>query len=167
MNYAKIYEADCANGVGLRTSLFVSGCTHHCKGCFNQETWDFEYGKPFTDDTIRYILSTLKEGIDGLSILGGEPFEPENLRELYRLIFRVSLVGGYSVWMYSGYTWEQLIARDDRVTTSVLRLIDVLVDGPFVEAEKDISLRFRGSRNQRIIDVQRSLGEKRVVLWKM
>ena len=165
MNYAAIYEADCANGEGMRTSLFVSGCTHHCKGCFNEEAWPFSYGKQFTPQTMEYILSTLRgEGIDGLSVLGGEPFEPENLLGLYPLIWTVAGTDK-SIWMYSGFTWEQLIGRNDPLTNATLFCIDVLVDGPFVEAEKDVSLRFRGSRNQRIIDVVETIESGEVVLW--
>ena len=171
MNYAAIYEADCANGEGMRTSLFVSGCTHHCKGCFNQEAWDFEYGRLYTSGTEDYILSTLGDEVDGLSILGGEPFEMRNLGKLYWLMRRVK-DAGKTLWVYTGYTWEQLLDResvrkwgDRSITMCALRQIDVLVDGPFILEEKDISLRFRGSRNQRIIDVQKSLKERKVVLW--
>ena len=170
MNYAAIYEADCANGPGMRTSLFVSGCTHHCKGCFNEEAWDFSYGKPYTDETEEYIVSTLDNPqVDGLSILGGEPMEPENQHHVLELAWRVKAMGK-TVWLYSGYTWEQLTSEGGHrcccsATLSILSAVDVLVDGEFHQEEKDISLRFRGSRNQRLIDVQKSLMEGRVVLW--
>lgn len=165
MNYGSIKELDTANGVGCRTSLFISGCTHHCKGCFNEVTWDFDYGKPYTDEVEDYILDTLNNDyVDGLSILGGEPMEPSNATALLPLIF-YTVALGKTIWMYSGYTYEELLGRDD-TTNIILFLIDVLVDGEFIEEEKDISLLYRGSRNQRIIDVQRSVKEGTVCLWK-
>lgn len=161
MNYAAIYEADVANGPGCRTSLFVSGCTHHCKGCFNQQAWDFSYGKPYTPDVHRYILGTL-ERADGLSILGGEPMELRNQLQVLWLV-RAAKELGKNVWVYSGYTFEQLTGGDARCrgghTDELLGLIDVLVDGEFIQEQKDISLRFRGSRNQRILDMPASLRE--------
>lgn len=165
MNYGSIKELDTANGVGCRTSLFVSGCTHHCKGCFNEVTWDFDYGKPYTDEVESYILNTLSnEYVDGLSILGGEPMEPTNAEALLPLIF-YTVALGKTIWVYSGYTYEELLGRDD-TTNIIFCLIDVLVDGEFIEEEKDISLLYRGSRNQRIIDIQRSMQEGTVHLWK-
>jgi anaerobic ribonucleoside-triphosphate reductase activating protein len=169
MKYGRIFELDGANGIGCRTSLFVSGCTHHCEGCFNQETWDFDYGSEFTLNTVNYILSTLSnEFTDGISILGGEPMETPNQRALLPLICSVRAMGK-SVWVYSGYTWEELTDLRNRrcrgpYTDLILSQIDVLVDGEFVQAQKDLRLKFRGSSNQRIIDVPRSLSEGRPVI---
>ena len=171
MNYGKIVIADTANGIGCRTSIFVSGCTRHCKGCFNQETWDFRYGRPYTIETEDFVIDTLDEpGIDGISILGGEPMEPRNQRDIWYLTRRVKRIGK-SIWLYSGYTWEELTdLHNEKVQTTytrdILERVDVLVDGPFVEELKDISLQFRGSRNQRIIDAQKILKTGKVVLWK-
>ena len=160
MNYGKIYVADVANGPGCRVSLFVSGCTHHCKGCFNQVTWNFDYGELYTWDTEELILSTLKsEGCDGLSILGGEPMELLNQLAIVGLLRRARALKGAqdkSIWLYTGYTLEELRDEDNHrchgeYTDEILSLIDVLVDGEFIEEEKDITLSFRGSRNQRII----------------
>lgn len=171
MNYGNIKTCDVSNGIGVRTSLFVSGCTHHCKGCFNAETWDFSYGRPFTAETEEQIFAELgKSYISGLSVLGGEPFEPENQRALLPFLRRVrERFPEKTIWVYSGYTWEELTyssrARCE-TTDEMLSLVDVLVDGEFVEARKDISLRFRGSDNQRIIDVPRSVSAGVIVLWQ-
>ena len=170
MNYANIKTCDIANGVGVRTTLFVSGCTHHCKGCFNSQAWDFEYGEPFTAATEDLLLSELEPSyIAGLTVLGGEPFEPENQRALLPFIRRVrERFPNKSIWAFSGFTWEELTGESRarcEVTDQLLALLDVLVDGKFVEAEKDISLRFRGSANQRIIDVPATLKEGEVTLW--
>jgi anaerobic ribonucleoside-triphosphate reductase activating protein len=155
MNYGKIKYCDIANGPGCRTSLFVSGCRNNCPGCFNPETHDFEYGEPFTPDTLQKILDESRHYyIDGLSILGGEPLDERN-REVVALIchsFRRAYPAK-SIWVYTGYTWEQLMQKDPMRYLRLLSCVNVLVDGPFIEAEKDISLRFRGSRNQRMIDV--------------
>lgn len=156
MNYGSIKIEDTANGPGLRTSLFVSGCTHHCKGCFNPETWDFSYGKPYTKEVEKYIFSTLNHKyVDGLTILGGEPMEVVNQKELYNLCFHTKCMGK-SLWIYSGYTLEELMDPENKrchgvYTESILSFADVLVDGEFQIENKDISLVFRGSRNQRII----------------
>lgn len=171
MNYATIKYNDIANGTGVRTSLFVSGCTHKCKGCFNSEAWDFNYGKPFDKETQEKILNSLDSFfIDGLSLLGGEPFEPENQVELYP--FLVELKKRYpnkNIWCYTGYLFDKELLGDSRanisITKDMLSLIDVLVDGRFIEAQKNISLRFRGSENQRIIDVKKSLAKGEVVLY--
>lgn len=171
MNYANIKKYDIANGVGVRVSLFVSGCTHHCKGCFNAEAWDFAYGQPYTEATEEEILATLShEYIAGLSLLGGEPFEPQNQRALLPLLrkFR-ERYPQKSVWCYSGYTLETDILAGRahcEATDEMLSYIDILVDGEFVEEKKDLKLRFRGSSNQRIIDVKRTLSEGTVKLWK-
>ena len=171
MNYATIKWADVANGPGVRVSLFVSGCTHRCPGCFNQEAWDFGYGHPFTRGEEDRILAALAPAhIKGLSLLGGEPFEPANQRALLPLLRRVrAQLPGKTVWCYSGYTldgelWQPSRARCE-VTDELLSLLDVLVDGEFVETKKDLSLRFRGSSNQRILDVPRSLAAGQPVLW--
>lgn len=154
MNYANIKYYDIANGPGVRTSVFVSGCRHHCPGCFNAVAWDFAYGQPF-DKTVRneVFASCQPDYIAGLSLLGGEPFEPENQRELLPFVRNFkALYPAKTVWCYSGYTWEQLTGKEPsparcEVTDELLALLDVLVDGRFVQAEHDISLRFRGSRN--------------------
>ena len=151
MNSAAIKTHDVANGPGVRVSLFVSGCRNRCKGCFNEETWDFDYGQPFTDETVREILEYLNHDyIQGLSILGGEPFEPENVTELKDLVTLIGLLFPQKdVWIYSGYTLEEIRLRGEDAT-SLLCHTDVLVDGRFVESLKDITLQFRGSSNQRI-----------------
>ena len=170
MNYGNIKPLDVADGEGVRVSLFVSGCRNHCENCFQPETWDFCYGKPYTAETEERILTLLEPFyVDGLTLLGGEPFEPENQRELVKLLRRVRAERPRkTVWCYSGYTLEQI--RGDghphcEVTDEMLRLIDVLVDGRFVEKLKDISLKFRGSSNQRIIDVTRTLESGDIELY--
>ena len=172
MNYAEIKNCDIANGPGVRISLFVSGCTHHCPGCFNEVAWDFGYGRPFTEDTIREILDMLKPHyIRGLTLLGGEPFEPQNQGAVVELIRRVKeAYPEKSIWAFSGYLFDRDILSgrlgDWKITREYLSYLDVLVDGPFVEAKKNLSLRFRGSENQRIIDVPASLASGTVVLWE-
>ena len=159
MYYAEIKNCDIANGPGVRVSLFVSGCTHHCKGCFNEVAWDFGYGKPFTQETINEILTMLKPSyIRGLTLLGGEPMEPDNQRALLPFLRRVKAeCPGKDIWCWSGATYERLHTDGDHfrceITDELLSLLDVLVDGLFVEALKDLSLRFRGSSNQRLIDL--------------
>ena len=150
MNYAEIKKVDIANGPGVRVSLFVSGCRNHCKGCFNPETWDFDYGRPFTRATEDEIIEALRPSwIQGLSILGGEPTEEENAAVLIPFLKRVrAALPDKDIWLYSGYTYEAL--RDKEILT----LVDVLVDGPFLLELKDAGLAFRGSRNQRIIDLK-------------
>ena len=150
MNYAEIKKVDIANGPGVRVSLFVSGCRNHCKGCFNPETWDFDYGRPFTRETEDEIIEALRPSwIQGLSILGGEPTEEENAAVLLPFLKRVrAVLPDKDIWLYSGYTYEML--RDKEILT----LVDVLVDGPFLLEQKDAGLAFRGSRNQRIIDLR-------------
>lgn len=162
MNYSAIKPVDIANGVGVRVSLFVSGCPHHCRGCFNAETWDYEHGELFTAGTAQRIVKMLSPvWIKGLSLLGGEPLAPRNIDPVFALAKLVKAkLPKKSVWCYTGYTWEEV--KD----YGIMRYIDVLVDGKFIEAEKDISLRFRGSRNQRIIDVQKSLECGEIVLWR-
>ena len=170
MNYATIKYNDIANGIGIRTSLFVSGCTHKCKGCFNSEAWDFNYGAPFTTEVEEEILKSLEPAfVDGLSLLGGEPFEPQNQLALYSFLKRVKeRFPNKDIWCYTGYLFDKELLSSSRATTPVtkdmLLFIDVLVDGKFVEAKKNISLAFKGSENQRIIDVKKSLNENKVVL---
>ena len=170
MNYGAIKKCDIANGVGVRTVLFVSGCTHHCKGCFQPETWNFDYGERYTKETEEEIIESLRpDYVDGITLLGGEPFEPENQRELVKLLRRIKKeLPQKTVWSFSGFTYEELTG-DSRavceVTNEMLSMLDVLVDGEFVEAKRNISLRFRGSENQRLIDMNKTRKEGKIVLW--
>ena len=167
MNYADIKKVDVANGPGVRVSLFVSGCTHHCEECFNPETWDFSYGSPFGQAEIEKILILLSpDHIRGLSLLGGEPFEPANQGPVLELVRRVRKeLPQKTIWCYSGYLYEELAAgKIGDHSRALLEELDVLVDGPFVLAKKDLGLRFRGSSNQRIIDVPASLKAGTVIL---
>ena len=172
MNYATIKNCDIANGPGVRVSLFVSGCTHRCPGCFNEVAWDFDYGQPFSQGVIDLILSMLKPPhIKGLTLLGGEPFEPQNQGPIVELLRQVKAkYPEKSIWAFSGYLFDRDILPgrlgDPAVTREYLSYLDVLVDGPFVEAKKNLSLRFRGSENQRIIDVPASLRAGETVLWE-
>ena len=172
MNYATIKNYDIANGPGVRVSLFVSGCTHHCVGCFNEEAWDFGYGEPFTQAVIDNILNMLKPSyVKGLTLLGGEPFEPQNQPDIVKLLRQVkSKYPEKSIWAFSGYLFDRDILAGRlgpwEITEEFLSYLDVLVDGPFVMAKKDMSLRFRGSSNQRLIDVPASLRENQIVLWE-
>lgn len=161
MNYAKIKYFDIANGPGIRTSLFVSGCSNHCKGCFNPETWDFNYGKEFTDETIEEILNSIdNDYCAGLSILGGDPLENENLESVNKLIDKFRKRFGFkkSIWMWTGYVLEDFMNShfDGISKIDVARKVDVLVDGRFELKKKNLKLQFRGSSNQRIIDMQNS-----------
>ena len=158
MNYAEIKYYDISNGLGVRTSLFVSGCNHHCKGCFNEIAWDFNYGNKFTDETMNDILKSLEpKYIAGLSILGGEPLDPDNINTVIQIIMKVKQkYPNKSIWVYTGYTYEELLERNNLFTSLILNKIDVLVDGKFIEELKDISLKFRGSSNQRIIDMNKT-----------
>ena len=170
MNYGNIKYNDIANGEGVRVSLFVSGCTHHCKNCFNPETWDFNYGKPFTKEIEDNIISALApDHINGLTLLGGEPMEPANQKALLDFVKRVkSIYPNKTIWCYSGYLFDTELLSESRAhcpwTKELLSYIDILVDGEFKEDLKDITLRFKGSNNQRVIDVQKSLKENKVVL---
>lgn len=171
MNYSTIKKHDIANGPGVRVSLFVSGCTHHCPGCFNPETWDFNYGQPFDSDVINEILEALQPSyIHGFSLLGGEPFEYKNQLALLPLLKEIrQRFPDKDIWCYTGYDFERDILEDMAKkwaeTYEMISLIDILVDGKFIEAKKDLALRFRGSSNQRIIKVPESLKENKVVLW--
>ncbi len=172
MNYATIKPFDVANGPGVRVSLFVSGCTHRCKGCFNEEAWDFSYGEKFTEKEAYRIIEALSpDYIKGFSLLGGEPFEPVNQKELAPLLEKIkSTYPEKTVWCYTGYTLETdlLSGRlcDFAVTKRMLDCIDILVDGKFVEEKKNLQLRFKGSENQRIIDLKKTLAQKRTILWE-
>lgn len=169
MYYGEIKNCDIANGEGVRVTLFVSGCTNHCKNCFQPQTWDFFYGQPFTQETEERLLQMLAPSyINGLTLLGGEPFEPENQRCLVPFLRRVrTTYPGKTIWGFSGFTYEELTTEGTHprceVTDEMLSLLDVLVDGRFVEELKDISLLFRGSSNQRLIDLNasRAAGELR------
>lgn len=170
MNYAEIKYNDIANGPGVRTTLFVSGCTHHCKGCFNEIAWDFNYGKPFTEDTINSIVESLKpDYVSGLTLLGGEPFEHTNQIGLLPLLREVKKVyPAKNIWCFSGYLFDNDIldnmCQKWPETKEMLSYIDVLVDGKFVEELKNLNLKFKGSENQRTILVQESLAQNKVVL---
>ena len=172
MYYGEIKNCDIANGSGVRVTLFVSGCTNRCPGCFQPQTWDFCYGQPFTGETEEMILNMLKPAyIHGLTLLGGDPFEPENQRALLPFLKRVKqLYPAKDIWAFSGFTWEELHDSEahpcTEVTEEMLSLVDVLVDGRFIEAQKNISLRFRGSENQRIIDVPATVRENKITLWQ-
>ena len=172
MHYATIKNCDIANGPGVRISLFVSGCTHRCKGCFNEVAWDFEYGQPFTQETIDYILTLLAPSyVKGLTLLGGEPFEPQNQGPIVELLRQIKAkYPQKSIWAFSGYLFDNDILAwrlgPREITEEYLSYLDALVDGPFIESKKDLMLRFRGSSNQRIINVPESLRQGTVVLWE-
>ncbi len=173
MHFGAILTADSANGVGIRLSLFVSGCTNKCKNCFQPETWDFEYGKLFTKETQDYIIGEVsKSYYDGLTILGGEPFEPENQMEIVKLIRRMKKeCKNKTIWMYTGFSYDDELCVGGRkhtdVTDEILDNIDILVDGRFVEELKSLNLNFRGSSNQRIIDMKETRKAKRIVLSEL
>lgn len=169
MNYATIKNCDIANGPGVRVSLFVSGCTHRCPGCFNEVAWDFNYGEPFTEEVMEKILTMLRpDYIKGLTLLGGEPFEPQNQEAVVELLRRIKReMPQKSIWAFSGYLFDKDILSGRLGDCSeYLSYLDVLVDGPFILARKNLSLRFRGSENQRIIDVPASLKAGDVILWQ-
>ena len=172
MHYGEIKKLDIANGVGVRVSLFVSGCTNHCEQCFQPQTWDFNYGQPFTEAVEAQILEDLKpDYVRGLTVLGGEPFEPENQRALLPFLRRVrATYPGKDIWCYSGFVLEKELLSPSHarceVTDALLEQIDVLIDGRYVEALRDLSLQFRGSSNQRIIDLKRTRAAGEVVLWE-
>ena len=172
MRFSKIKDNDIANGVGITMSLWTQGCPHHCKGCFNEETWSFEFGQPFTAETEEQILKLLEPSyISGLTVLGGEPMEYMNQEALLPFLEKVKeRFPEKTIWCFTGYVFEKDILNRMlpkwKYTKKMLEQIDYLVDGPFVEAKKDITLRFRGSSNQRIIDVKKSLETGEVVLWE-
>ena len=170
MYYGNIKKLDFANGDGVRVSIFVSGCRNRCKGCFQPQTWDFCYGKPYTAETEEEILKALEPAyVDGLTLLGGEPFEPENQRELLGLVKKVKAAyPEKNIWCYSGYTLEEMRADGHprcEVTDELLSLLDVLVEGRFVEEKKNLSLRFRGSSNQRVLDLKKTLSSGEIILY--
>lgn len=172
MNYGKIKKSDIANGIGVRVSLFVSGCTHHCKGCFNEETWNFNYGEAFTKEVEDHILKLLEPSyVSGLTVLGGEPMEYVNQKVLAPFLKRVKAAyPEKTIWCYTGYVYEKDILKHMikkwECTKDMLDCIDVLVDGPYIEEDFQIGLRFRGSTNQRLIDMKKSLAEGQTVLWE-
>ena len=169
MNYATIKPVDIANGPGVRVSLFVSGCTHRCKGCFNEEAWDFQFGKPFTEEVQKQLLSSLDHDyIEGLTLLGGEPMEPSNQESLLPFIKAVrEHLPGKTIWCFTGYDFEKDILgkmmKTSAVTRELIPLFDVMVDGKFVAEKKNLSLKFRGSEDQRVLNVKKSLEEGRGV----
>lgn len=168
MNYAAIKKHDVANGPGVRVSLFVSGCTHACKGCFNREAWDFSYGQTFTEENLKEILDALSPSyIHGFSVLGGEPLEERNVACVSDVLQAVrSAYPEKDIWLYSGSVFEKdILPREKAGKMDILSYLDVLVDGPFVEEKKSLRLKFRGSENQRLIDVKRTLEAGEVVLW--
>ena len=172
MNYATIKPRDIANGPGVRVSLFVSGCTHRCPGCFNEEAWDFDYGQPFDQSTIDEILGLLQpDYVQGLTLLGGEPFDPRNQPAIVELLRQIKAKYPHkSIWAFSGYLFDRDILPgrlgDPTITREYLSYLDVLVDGPFIQSRKNLTLRFRGSDNQRLIDVPESLSRGEVVIWE-
>ena len=171
MNYGKIKPFDIADGPGVRVSLFVSGCRHHCKGCFQPETWNFDYGEEFTEETLNTIIDLLSDPLkQGLTVLGGEPFEPENQKVVVEILEKVrETYPEKNIWCYSGYLFDSDMQKGGKIYTEytdrMLDCIDVLVDGEFVEELKKITLKFRGSSNQRVIDVKKSRKENKVVLF--
>ncbi len=172
MYYGELKKCDIANGTGVRVTLFVSGCTNRCQGCFQPQTWDFCYGRPYTADTEAEIFTELnKSYINGLTVLGGEPFEPENQRQLVQLLRNVrERCPGKTIWVFTGFTLDGELLADGshprcEVTDEMLSYIDVLVDGRFILAQKDISLQFRGSRNQRVIDMNRTRQTGQITIW--
>ena len=171
MNYEKIDKCSVSNGLGVRTVLWISGCNIHCKNCHNQSTWDFNSGIPFTDDTMQEILYDLsKPYIKGLTLSGGHPLDPHNAPKVLEIVKRVKMVfpnmvfPNKDIWIYTGYVWEDII-KDDTLK-EILKRTDVLVDGAYIDELRDITLPFRGSSNQRIINVQESLKQNQVILWK-
>ena len=173
MNYADIKKVDVANGEGVRVSVFVSGCNHHCQGCFSRCTWDFEYGNKFTNEQIEQVINYLDHDyISGLTLLGGEPLEKQNQEGLLPLVKKAKeKFPNKNIWCYTGFDFEKDVvgemSKENETTKELLKYIDVMVDGKFEKDKKDLSLRFRGSSNQRIIDVQESLKEHKLVKFKI
>jgi len=172
MNYGNIKNLDIANGEGIRVSLFVSGCTHHCKNCFNPETWDFNYGKPFTSETEEEILKMLEpDYIAGITLLGGEPFDPHNQPALLELVKKVRAKFGdkKNIWSFTGYIYDKDLIKGGRAyceaTDELLAHLDVLIDGPFIESLKNLTLKFRGSSNQRVINMPETLKQGKIILY--
>lgn len=172
MNYGEIKLCDIANGVGVRTSIFVSGCRNCCEDCFNRQTWAFDFGSPYTEEVENYIIESLKPTyVSGLTVLGGEPFEQENQSDVLKLIKRVKKeLPKKNVWIYSGFTFEEILSgsrASGETAVEILKNADVLVDGRFDKTLKNVSLKFRGSENQRIIDLEPSLSQGMVVLKEL
>ena len=173
MNYGEIKKYDIADGPGVRVSLFVSGCTHCCDGCFNSQTWDFNFGKPFTEETEEEILKAMSPShISGFTLLGGEPFEPQNQKVIVELLRKIKKAyPDKNIWCYTGYLFDRDLLGESRArceyTDEMLSMIDVLVDGEFIAEKRNLMLNFRGSSNQRIILVQQSLKEEKVVLSEL
>lgn len=167
MNYAEIKPLDVANGPGIRVSVFVSGCEHGCKGCFNKVAWDFNYGKPFTKEVVDRIIDLMKpDYIKGITILGGEPLHPRNRPDVLFLLEEVKhFYPNKSIWLFTGYEYEKL-DYEDPILDEILSRVDVLVDGPFIESKKNLNLKFRGSENQRLIDMRRTKYYGNVILWE-
>ena len=170
MHYGAIKKCDIANGEGIRVSLFVSGCRNRCKGCFQPETWDFSYGEEFTKETEKELFSALENpSVRGLTVLGGEPTEPENQRALlpFLLDFKTRFFNK-TLWLYTGKTYEELTGNSRNnidITPEILALVDVLVDGRYIEEEKSLGLRFRGSKNQRVIDMNETRRQGKIIIW--
>lgn len=162
MNYGQIRKYDVANGEGIRTSIFVTGCNHHCKGCFNEEYQDFDFGEKWTDKETKEVIEDLKlPEVSGLTLIGGEPME--HPRELKEIVKKIKREVDKSIWVYSGFTYEKILEDEEKL--ALLKECDILVDGLFIEKELDLRLRFRGSRNQRVIDIQKSLANGEVTIW--
>lgn len=166
MNYEKIDKCSVSNGLGVRTVLWVSGCDIHCKNCHNQSTWDFNSGIPFTEDTMQELLyDLLKPYIKGCTLSGGHPLDPLNAHEVLKIVKRVKMVfPNKDIWIYSGYVWEDIIK--DETLREIMKYTDILVDGAYVDELRDISLPFRGSSNQRIVDVKKSLEQNKIIIWQ-
>ena len=171
MNICEIKTADVANGVGIRLTLFVSGCTNRCKGCFQPQTWDFNYGREYTQEDEEFIIKELSRPFyDGITLLGGEPFEPQNQRVLVNLMRKVKeKCPNKTIWAFTGFLHDVDLVEGGRkhceVIDEMLSMVDVLVDGPFIQEKKNLSLRFRGSENQRVIDMNKTREQGEVVLW--
>ena len=167
MNYCTVYKADMINGKGVRVTLFVSGCTHHCPGCFNQKAWNEEYGKPYTQETEDAIIEYMKAPyVDGITFLGGEPMDPSHQEYIWKLVYRVRTeLPDKDIWLYSGYTLDELRSMNTPFVKNILDSIDVLVDGRFVQSLKDPDIPFRGSSNQRVIDMRRTGDGEPVLLY--
>ena len=175
MYYGALKKNDIADGPGVRVTLFVSGCTHHCEGCFQPETWNFAYGGPYTEAVTEEIIEAMKPAyVAGFTVLGGEPFEPDNQREVVKILRKIKeTYPEKNIWCYSGYIYDELSGQIEgtgrarcEVTDEMLSMIDVLVDGRFVLAKRNLMLKFRGSENQRLIDMNKTRGQKEVVLWE-
>lgn len=173
MNYAKIVPCDIANGEGVRVTLFVQGCNHHCPGCHNPQTWDPNAGQPFTEETLNELIELLRpDYIQGLTLTGGDPLYPENREIISDIIYKVLVEFGdkKDIWMWTGYTYEELLSQINPLNENddidmILNLIDVLVDGQYIESKRDISLPYMGSSNQRVIDCIKTTGYDNIVLW--